>query len=316
MVTGEGWRLFGKKKEEPSLSGLEKRKLREGLTGIMSTLSPEALSSDPDVYKTIGQTIGDVNARSFRLTHEDYTRFSPKVLRSIGAILTAAATEAGEKFKDTVISFNGTENVLANHDAETLKTNVKKVSGEAKYVNAKHYEDLVTTVDESATAESIASAVKKADFYTIRALVAQMVGSDEVSTRRSPEETRKFLKERLAEEEVRTGKPDYFKGLVNGIKEPTETPSKEDLLALELGFRLANATWAVAQPLRGMYEIKTSKEGKTTRGNVKEYPAFAAFDDMVHRMYEMGGLDRAAFEVMKDLEQLQEFVAQTERKKA
>ncbi len=305
--------LFGSKKEKapsegPGINGEKYAALTERLG---AKTSQERIKNDPDVYGTIADAVSETAVSALYETHRNDPRFPADSKIPVWEQFKAAAHDAASEFENEVLVYNGTENVLADKDPKELEASMKKASGAAKFINAEHLLPLINAINPNATAESVASAIKKADFYTIRTMVAKMIGTDEAATRRDPEATKAFLKKKLAEEEARTGKPDYFMNLVDSISESGETPDDKELLALEMGLRLANTTWAAAQPLRGIYEMQT--KGKTSRGDVTEYPTYAAFDDMVKRMYDAGGLDRAAFEVMKDLEQLGEFLAQTEK---
>lgn len=301
--------LFRRKKKEKESVINPQTELAALTEKLDAELSPDMLLHQADWDAHVGHWIGEIATDSLYLAHANDQRFPETVKQKIKDIFSRAGRAAAEKFS-TVLDFSAQNGISVRQgmDEEEMKKKLSEAKNAPKYINAHYLEELVKAADTNATPESITAAIKNANFFTIRAMVANMLGrtpEDEAATRRDVEGTRANLKKHLEEEERNTGNKDYFSHLVDDIEESKVKPSNQDVVALELGFRLANVTWAAGQPLNGIYELQT--KGKTMRGNSKTQGNFRAFDEMVRYMHERAGLDRAAFEVMKDLEQLKEF---------
>ncbi|HRH24197.1 MAG TPA: hypothetical protein PK109_01220 [Candidatus Paceibacterota bacterium] len=301
---GEGWKdifKFGRSHQPESVPSVVEKNFAPLTAQLDTELAQSELKDDALLYEAVGGTVGMVAAESTALAHQGDSAYTPQSISALRAAFVEAGTKAAGAFKDIFTYDETNGNTVVEGSATETAAKVKEAKGQPKFINAQMLPRVVNSIDPTATPESIASAIEKADFFAVRTMVAKMLGMNEQrakETQRDAAGTQQFLKTVL--------KPDdYFLSLVDTIKEPGAAPSVQDVTTLELGFRLANVTWASGQPLIALYEGENSE-----RGNSEKQDNFRAFDDMVAKMYNEGGLDRATFEVMKDLEQLKEFVKQ------
>lgn len=278
---GEGLKFWKKKEPEAIEDSVTDKDFQAVTQELDDAVSRERLKEDPNAAETVGSAVGWAAADSLYLAHRNDPGVPYETRTEVARIFTEAATETA---KNPAGSY-------------------------AKEVNAKYYEELVHAIDPEMSREAMAAAVEDGGFYAVRRILAQMLGrspEEEVATRKSPDDTKAFLKEMLDEEERKTGTKDYFYKLVDTIAAPKRELSAQELRSLEMGYRLAAGTWGGAQPIKGLTE--GTPEKPSLRGNSKTQPNFRAFDDMVRTIHLRGGLDRAAFEVLKDSEQLKRFL--------